>query len=156
MASTTAAYSIPRAWISSGVVKQFLIVDDNPADARLLCEALAEFGVEDRVFLASNASEALATLEAGRFWPYLVLVGININNDSGFSVLERLRKTERFHDVPIIAVVDSQDPAVIHRAYENQANACISKPTTYSEWVLLAESIVNFWSRVLSPRSPKL
>lgn len=104
--------------------ERILIVDDNPANLRLLEFVLCSRGYE--VKTAADAPAALATV--GSFRPRLILMDLQLPGMDGFE-LTRLLKTElRTRDVIIVAVT-----AYGMKGYEDEAKAAgcdgyIAKP----------------------------
>jgi serine phosphatase RsbU (regulator of sigma subunit) len=85
-----------------------LIVDDKPANLRLLSQMLAGQGY--RVRAVTGGARALESAHATP--PSLILLDIRMPEMSGYEVCERLKADERTRDVPVIfisALDDLQD-----------------------------------------------
>jgi adenylate cyclase len=83
---------------SSIVLKQVLLVDDNPTNLQVLCQALEEQGYE--LLVAQSGAEALETAAAAR--PALILLDINMPGMDGFETCRRLRAGQETKDCVII------------------------------------------------------
>lgn len=70
-------------------MSRILIVDNNPADVRLVSEALRELGRADEIDTASDGAEGLARLESDVEFD-LVLLDIRMPRLSGVDVLRQL------------------------------------------------------------------
>jgi sigma-B regulation protein RsbU (phosphoserine phosphatase) len=85
-----------------------LIVDDKPANLRLLAAMLVEQGYKVRS--AINGPLALMATQAAP--PDMILLDINMPEMNGYEVCERLKADESTHDIPIIfisALDETQD-----------------------------------------------
>ncbi len=77
-----------------------LIVDDTPANLRLLSNMLAEQGYKVRSVI--NGQMALTATQASP--PDLILLDIRMPEMNGYEVCERLKADEDTHDIPIIFI----------------------------------------------------
>ncbi|MEQ8525467.1 hybrid sensor histidine kinase/response regulator [Gracilimonas sp.] len=85
-----------------------LIVDDTPANLRLLSHVLSKEGYE--YIEASGGSEALELAE--KHVPDLILLDIMMPDFSGFEVIKRIKSNELLADIPIIflsSLTDTDD-----------------------------------------------
>jgi signal transduction histidine kinase len=77
-----------------------LIVDDKPANLRLLSQMLIKHGHTIRAVV--NGTQALASVE--RALPDLILLDVKMPGMDGYEVCERLKADPRTRDVPIIFI----------------------------------------------------
>ena len=77
-----------------------LVVDDNPANGKLVRFLLTKRGYDVRV--AMDAPEALSLLET--FQPQLILMDLQLPGMDGLELTRRLKAQDRTRDIPIIAV----------------------------------------------------
>jgi two-component system, cell cycle response regulator DivK len=77
-----------------------LVVEDDPANAKLLAVFLRTEGCEARV--ASSAEEAIETLRA--YHPNLMLLDLVLPRMSGFGLLEKMKADPDTRDIAIVAV----------------------------------------------------
>ena len=75
-----------------------MIVDDNPANLRLLEDMLLQKGHEVHSFPVGR----LALAEAVQNPPDLILLDINMPEMNGYEVCQRLKSDERLADIPVI------------------------------------------------------
>lgn len=101
-----------------------LIVDDTPANLRLLSKTLIQEGYQVRC--AVNGSMALLTIKAKH--PDLILLDINMPDMNGFEICEQLKKADSTKDIPIIFVSALNEIFDKVRAFEVGALDYISKP----------------------------
>jgi PAS domain S-box-containing protein len=77
-----------------------LIVDDNPANLRLLSNILNDYGYELRC--VTNGQTALTT--ARWFPPDLILLDIRMPGMDGYEVCSKLKADEKTRDIPVIFI----------------------------------------------------
>jgi two-component system sensor histidine kinase/response regulator len=106
-----------------------MIVDDNPANLKLLEDMLLQQGYEVRSFPLGRLALAAAT----RNPPDLILLDINMPEMNGYEVCERLKSSAEISDIPVIflsALNESQDKV---KAFRSGAMDYISKPFQFDE-----------------------
>ena len=134
-----------------------LLVEDNPADARLVREALAEGGVSAALHWVASGEDALSFLRpagsqpaAGR--PDLVLLDLNLPGLNGHEVLAEIKGDPALLRIPVVVLTSSANPSDVLAAYGAHANAYLIKPEDYDEFLSLVGSIRNHWlTSVLLP-----
>lgn len=82
------------------LVEEILVVDDTPANLRLLCQMLAGRGY--RVRAATSGARALSSIAAQR--PDLILLDIRMNGMDGFEVCDRLKAEPCTADIPVLFI----------------------------------------------------
>lgn len=105
--------------------KTILYIDDNPANLRLVRQALKVF--PDVIFL--SAHESLLGFElAIEHKPDLILLDINLPGMDGFEVLKELRKSWSTQSIPVIAISANAMPRDIKKGLDSGFNKYITKP----------------------------
>jgi putative two-component system response regulator len=106
-----------------------MIVDDNPANLKLLEDMLRQQGHEVRSFPRGR----LALQAVARIPPDLILLDINMPEMDGYEVCERLKSSETGSDVPVIflsALTETEDKV---KALGCGAVDYVSKPFQFEE-----------------------
>ena len=80
--------------------RSILVIEDDPAFARILCDFLHE--QQFRALVATTAAEGLRLAE--QFVPSAVLLDINLPDNSGLSVLEHLKRNPTTRPIPVHVV----------------------------------------------------
>lgn len=147
--------------MSSDDPTEILLVEDNPADVRLIEETFGATDRETRLHTASDGYEALhflkraAAVESNAL-PELALIDLKLPGKDGCALLEAIRNDARLRRLPVIILTSSDTDVDISRCYEATANAYLTKPTTHDEFVSLVEAIEQFWiEHVQLPPSPQ-
>jgi DNA-binding response OmpR family regulator len=114
---------------NSSAIANIVIVDDNPANLKVLEDMLRQRGHEVRSFPRGR----LALTAATRNPPDLVLLDINMPEMNGYEVCERLKSIPELADVPVIflsALNETEDKV---KAFQHGAVDYISKPFQFEE-----------------------
>ena len=136
--------------MSSDKPTEILLVEDNPADVRLITEAFAATDRETSLRTINDGYDALhhlkrtATVESDRL-PDLALVDLYLPGKDGCELLEAIRDDPHLQRLPVIILTSSDDDGDVVRCYEATANAYLTKPTTHDEFVSLVEALEQFW-----------
>jgi CheY-like chemotaxis protein len=131
-----------------------LLVEDNPGDARLMQEALAEARVRNRLHLVADGVEALAYLRrqhpfASAIRPDLILLDLNLPGKDGRDVLAEIKRDQDLRRIPVVILTSSQAAADIARAYDLHANAYVTKPLDLEQFITVVKSIEDFWLTIV-------
>ena len=112
--------------------EQILIVDDTPANLKVVSDFLRESGLE--VLIAKSGFQALKILEVNS--PDLILLDIIMPEMDGFETCSRLKAWEKTKDIPVIfmtAIADSANPSYKIKGLTLGAVDYISKPIHLEE-----------------------
>jgi CheY-like chemotaxis protein len=141
--------------LSSSVPIEILIVEDNPADARLTIEALRDAKILNNVHVATDGQQALEFLHregshADAPRPDFVLLDLEMPKVDGAEVLNAMKSDESLKDIPVIILTSSQKQEDIASAYKHHASCYIRKPVHPDEYFLAVRALKNFWFDVVS------
>src|SRR5277367_4092501 len=109
--------------------RDIMIVDDTPANLRLLEDMLIQQGHEVRSFPLGR----LALAAAAKNPPDLILLDVNMPEMNGYEVCELLKSTKELAEIPVIflsALHEIQDKV---KAFRSGAVDYISKPFQLEE-----------------------
>ena len=116
-------------------LNRILIVDDLPANLKLLTEVLSKHGFEVRC--APNGDLALKNLP--RFQPNLILLDILMPNLDGYEVCTEIKQNPETKNIPIIFLTALEDSFNKVKAFEMGAGDYISKPFQIEEVIIRVE-----------------
>jgi DNA-binding NtrC family response regulator len=116
--------------------EKILIVDDNPANIRVLTETLEPLGYE--IFAASNADQTLRL--AAKVLPDLILLDVIMPGRDGFSVCQVLKANEVTREIPVLFVTAKLETESILRGFRAGAVDYIAKPFQAEEVVARAKT----------------
>lgn len=129
---------------------QILVVEDNPLDVELVCEAVSTWKTPPRVFAVPDGVSALQYLrKEGPYRdataPNLILLDLNLPKMNGMDVLEQIKKDPRFALIPVIVLTTSDREADVRSAYGLHANSYMTKPLEIDEFFKKVQAIEIFW-----------
>lgn len=127
-----------------------LLVEDNPGDADLTCEAFEESRVPNNLFVVNDGEEAMEYLRCqGRYSqatrPDLIILDLNLPKKSGWEVLGEIKSNSTLLRIPVVVLSSSRAEQDINQSYDLHANCYISKPMDFEEFNLIVKSIESFW-----------
>ena len=131
-----------------------LLVEDNPADVRLLREAFNESTAEHELHTAMDGDEALdfvyrRAVHADKPRPDLILLDINLPKLDGYGVLDALKQEPDLRRIPVIMLTSSHSRADVLKAYDHRANAYLQKPTDLGDYFHVVSEVTRFWLGVV-------
>jgi CheY-like chemotaxis protein len=123
--------------------RNLLIVDDAPANLRLLAEILMP---EYEVSVATNGPEALeiATSKTDlNMTPDMVLLDIMMPEMDGYEVCRKLKETPHTKDIPVIFITANTDDETLKRAFESGGTDYVRKPVNRIELLARIKSALT-------------
>ena len=132
------------------LLPELLVVDDNPADVALVCEALAGSLRRSKINSVGDGVEALAFLDRREKYanvprPDLVILDLNLPKKDGLAVLAAMKAGPELRRIPVVIFSTSQLRKDIVRSYEIGANCYVKKPGNLNEFFAAVKSIEEFW-----------
>jgi chemotaxis family two-component system response regulator Rcp1 len=133
---------------------EILLVEDNPADVRMIVDGLTEVLPEAHLNLAADGVEAMRFLRReGRHAraprPDLVILDLRLPKKSGFDVLREIKEDPAFCNIPVVVQSSSEAQVDIELAYSLHANCYITKPAGFEEFSRTMRSLAEFWVAVV-------
>src|SRR5579871_2463038 len=123
---------------------EVLLIEDHPAEARLLEEIVGGSSVPVSIMTAKNCSGALAILDEGRVAPNLVIADMGVLEFGGVELLKRCKPRE----IPVVIFSGSLNPADEVRAMTLGANEFVTKPIQLEDYVEAVWRIIGKWARL--------
>jgi DNA-binding response OmpR family regulator len=115
--------------LTEAIAGNVMIVDDNPANLKLLEDMLREHGYEVRSFPRGR----LAMAAAEQHPPDLILLDINMPEMNGYEVCEQLKSTSRLEGIPVIflSALNATEDKI--RGFQAGGVDYISKPFVFED-----------------------
>lgn len=128
---------------------KILIVDDTPANVRLLKDILDPEGY--KLYMANSGEQALKI--APRVNPDLILMDVMMPGIDGFQTCSQLKAQAQFEDVPIIFITAKADPADLSRGFEVGGVDYITKPINKLEVEARIQTHMKIRNLILSQQN---
>jgi CheY-like chemotaxis protein len=132
---------------------QILLIEDNPADVRLIGVAFEETQPGHHLNVAPDGEDALNFLfrrgtHINAPQVDLVLLDLNLPIMNGHAVLREIRANADTKSLPVIILSSSGAPRDVRQAYELHANGYIKKPRDLDGLYKAINSLKTFWFEV--------
>ena len=142
----------------SGSSVQILLVEDSPGDVNLTREAMRSARVANELHVVEDGEAAMRFLRkedpyADVPTPDLVLLDLNLPRKDGREVLDEVKADPQLRTIPIIVLTTSSDEVDILQSYRLHANAYVTKPVGFSDFLEALKHLEGFWLEIV--RLPK-
>jgi two-component system, chemotaxis family, response regulator Rcp1 len=133
---------------------QILLVEDSPGDVNLTREALRGARVRNTLHVVGDGDEALGFLRgegtfAGKPRPDLILLDLNLPKKDGREVLEEVKNDPELLEIPVIVLTTSSSEADVLRSYQLHANAYVTKPVEFPQFLEALQAMEGFWLQIV-------
>jgi CheY-like chemotaxis protein len=136
--------------------RDILIVEDNPADVRLMQEALRTLEPSVTVHTTSDGEEALRFLRAqGKHVsarrPRLVVLDFNLPKGGSLELLRQMKADRALRLIPVAILTSSDAEKDISDAYELHANCYLTKLPDLDSFFQIIRWAAYFWLDIATP-----
>ena len=135
---------------------EVLLVEDDIGDVVMTREALAEGKVLNRLHVVGDGVEALEFLrrqgphgDAPR--PDLILLDLNLPRRDGRQVLAEVKSDPDLRRIPVVVLTTSEAEEDILRSYDLHANAYVTKPVHFDQFMDVVRQIDEFFVTIVKP-----
>ncbi len=133
---------------------EILLVEDNPDDVLLTEEVLMEAKVKNHLNVVENGDEAMDYLyQKGEYEdvnrPDLILLDLNLPGKDGREVLVEIKENEDLKRIPVVILTTSRAEEDIFKMYQHHANAYITKPVDFDQFIKVVQTIEDFWLTIV-------
>ena len=133
---------------------EILLVEDNEGDVGLIEEVFEEAKIRNKLRIAENGEEAIRFLHreeksSGSSLPDMILLDLNLPKKDGREVLKEIKGDDSLKDIPIVILTTSGAEKDILRSYDLHANAYVTKPLDFDQFIMVVKSIANFWLEIV-------
>lgn len=141
-------------WRSSEIVN-ILLIEDNPADIRLIKEIFKDFEVKNRLNVCNDGVKALEFLTntdnyQNSFFPNLIFLDLNLPRKNGLVLLNEIKSDDVLKKIPVIVLATSNVKEEVLEVYKYHANCFISKPADYDSYKRILSSVKDYWLNVVT------
>jgi CheY-like chemotaxis protein len=133
---------------------EVLLVEDDQGDILLTREAFELNKVRNRLHVVTDGEQAMAFLRREEGYggvprPDLILLDLNLPRKSGLEVLGEIKADSGLRMIPVVVLTTSEAEEDILHSYRLHANAYVSKPVDFAQFIRVVRQIDNFFVTVV-------
>ena len=138
---------------------EVLLVEDDPGDVLMTKEAFADNKVKNNLNVVTDGVEALAFLRReGKYadapYPDLILLDLNLPKKDGREVLAEIKADDKLAHIPVVVLTTSGANEDILSSYRLHANAYVTKPVDFEQFIKVVRQIDDFFVGVVKLPRP--
>jgi CheY-like chemotaxis protein len=127
-----------------------LLVEDDEGDVLMTREAFEFHKIRNPLHVVTDGEQALHFVRrtgpfAGAPRPGLILLDVNLPRVSGLEVLAALKQDPDLLSIPVVMLTTSQAEEDILRSYQLHANAFVTKPVDFEQFIAAIRQIDDFF-----------
>jgi CheY-like chemotaxis protein len=131
-----------------------LLVEDDPGDELITREAFEQNKIRSRLHVAHDGQEGLDFLyRRGAFAdaprPDLILLDLNLPKYDGRQLLEHIKNDATLGSIPVVVLTTSALEEDISCSYKLHANAYVTKPVDFDQFLKAVRQIDDFFVEVV-------
>ena len=137
--------------INSITPVNILLVEDDPADQKLIKTSIKTQKIANDLQITSTAEEALELLRSpdksngGASRPDLILLDLNMPGMGGKEFLRNIKSDAELQQIPVVILTTSNSERDVVDSYKLQAAGYIHKPVTLEEFKQVMQDIEDYW-----------
>lgn len=107
-----------------------LLIEDDQDDIDLMQDTLADNGVDFTMEVIKQGDKVIPYLEMCKNFPDIILLDLNLPKMHGREILERIRSTTDFKNIPVVILTTSSSREDVQFCLKAGASAYLTKPST--------------------------
>ena len=134
-----------------------VIIEDDIDDQEMLQSVFEELKCGNEIVFFSDGEKALDYLTHSTIEPFIIFSDINMPKLNGMELREKIHQNEnlRIKSIPYLFFSTSAEQNHVVDAYSKSVQGFFIKPTDYSEIREVIKTIVEYWSKCVSPNYVK-
>lgn len=133
---------------------EILLVEDSEGDIGLIEEVFEDAKIRNNLHVVEDGEDAIFFLRnEGKFSdvprPDIILLDLNLPKKDGREVLREVKGDDGLKNIPIVVLTTSKAEEDILKSYNLYANAYITKPVNFDQFIRVIKSIEDFWLEVV-------
>jgi CheY-like chemotaxis protein len=137
-----------------GEMVDVLLVEDDAGDALIVREAFEYHKVRNKLHVVTDGEQALRFVRReGEFAaaprPGLIMLDLNLPRRAGTEVLAEIKADPSLCVIPVVILTTSRSEEDVLRSYSLHANAYVSKPVEFEQFMDAIRQIDNFFVSVV-------
>lgn len=134
-----------------------IIIEDDIDDQEILKSAFESLECKNEVIFFANGEEALSYLTLTEIEPFIIFSDINMPRLNGMELRAKIHENEdlRLKSIPYLFFSTSAEQTHVVDAYSKSIQGFFIKPSNFYEIRETLKSIVDYWTRCVSPNYVK-
>ena len=133
-----------------GEIIDVLLVEDDAGDVLIIREALEQYRVRNTLHVVTDGEQALRFVRrTGEFAdaprPGMIMLDLNLPRRDGLEVLSELKADPDLRVIPVVILTTSRSEEDVLRSYSLHANAYVSKPVEFEQFMDAVRQIDEFF-----------
>lgn len=130
-----------------------IIIEDDIDDQQLLGDVFSELKTSNEIIFFGDGEQALAYLTETKVEPFIIFSDINMPKLNGMELRNKIHENEdlRLKSIPYLFFSTSAEQQNVVDAYSKSIQGFFIKPDNYVELKATLASIIDYWSRCVSP-----
>ena len=135
--------------VSSQLIKNVLLVEDNPSYQYLMAIAFEENNIAHNLHIVSNGEETLLLLQQQqKYWnfpsPDLIILDLDLPRMDGQELLTIIKQDLKLKLIPVIVWTSSSLPKELLESYNLKANCYLSKSSNLDDFFAIVQTSLEF------------
>ncbi len=133
---------------------EVLLIEDDPGDVVITREAFEHYKIHNTLRVARDGQEGLDYLyrrgaHSSAPRPDLILLDLNLPKYDGHQLLKQIKSDPELCHIPVVVLTTSAADEDILRSYQLHANAYVTKPVGFGEFMNVIRQIDEFFVQVV-------
>lgn len=130
-----------------------IIIEDDIDDQEMLDKVFKELDYKNEIIFFSEGEKALAYLTGTKIEPFIIFSDINMPKLSGMELRDKVHQNEdlRLKSIPYLFFSTSAEQRHVVDAYSKSIQGFFIKPSNFQEIKETVGSILEYWSKCVSP-----
>lgn len=130
-----------------------IIIEDDLDDQHILAEVFNELLVKNEILFFGDGEKALCYLTETKIEPFIIFSDINMPRLNGMELRAKVHENEdlRLKSIPYLFFTTSAEQQSVIDAYSKSIQGFFIKPAEYRELYATIKSIIDYWTRCVSP-----
>ncbi len=129
---------------------EILLIEDSPVDIRMTKEVFKDYRVANHVHAVTDGKAGMDFIyQRGEYKdaprPDLILLDLNLPKKLGGEILKEVKADPKLRSIPIVIIATSDLDENVMGSYCHNANAFITKPIDFDDFVTMMKSVGDFW-----------
>lgn len=130
-----------------------IIIEDDLDDQEVLNEVFQGLAYKNEIIFFGDGEKALEYLTNSTVEPFIIFSDINMPRLSGMELRQKIHENEdlRLKSIPYLFFFTSAEQGHVVDAYSKSVQGFFIKPTSFSEIRETIKTIVEYWTKCVSP-----